>query len=115
MERAVHPLVHEHFRHLAAGLDGVVVYEATLLVESGHGQDFDLVITIESPPAAQLERAVARGLEENEARARLAAQGDGGLRRQEADRVLTNDGTLEELRAKVAALIEELRRHAGSR
>jgi dephospho-CoA kinase len=48
------------------------------------------------------------------ARARLAAQGDGELRRRGAHRILWNDGTLEELRVKVDALVDELRQRSGS-
>lgn len=114
LEAAVHPLVRERFREIAAEADGVVVYEATLLVEAGRAGEFDLVITVESPPSAQLERAVARGMDADSARARLAAQGDGEQRRRVAHRILMNDSTLEELRVEVDALVAELRRIAAS-
>ncbi|HEX9737426.1 MAG TPA: dephospho-CoA kinase [Thermoanaerobaculia bacterium] len=114
LEAAIHPLVRERFREIAAEADGVVVYEATLLVEAGRAGEFDLVVSVESPPAAQLERAVVRGMDADAARARLAAQGDGELRRRGAHRILWNDGTLEELRVKVDALVAELRQRAGS-
>jgi len=74
----------------------------------------DGVVSVESPPAAQLERAVVRGMDADAARARLAVQGDGELRRRAAHRILWNDGTLEELRVKVDALVAELRQRAGS-
>lgn len=109
VERAIHPLVHEHFRELASRLEGVVVYEATLLVESGHSQNFDLVVTIEAEEGRRLRWAIGRGMEEDAARARLKAQGDGAARRAGADRILRNDGTLDDLRAQIDALIEELR------
>lgn len=112
LEAAIHPLVRERFQEIAAAADGVVVYEATLLVEAGRASEFDLVISVESSPEAQLERAVGRGMEEASARARLEAQGDGETRRQGAHRILRNDGSLEELRAKVNALVEELRQRA---
>jgi dephospho-CoA kinase len=114
LEAAIHPLVRERFREIAAEADGVVVYEATLLVEAGRAGEFDLVVSVESPPAAQLERAVVRGMDADAARARLAAQGDGELRRRGAHRILWNDGTLEELRVKVDALVDELRQRSGS-
>lgn len=109
VERAVHPLVHQHFRQIAEGLRGVVVYEATLLVESGHARSFDLVVTIEADEDRRLEWAIDRGMDEESARARLAAQGDGAERRAGADRVVRNDGTLEELRQQIDDLVAELR------
>jgi dephospho-CoA kinase len=113
LEQAIHPLVHERFREIAAAARGVVVYEATLLVESGHADAFDLVVTVEAPREAQLSRAVARGMTEEAARARLEAQGSGEKRRARADRVLTNDGTLDDLRREVEVLVDEIRQRAG--
>ncbi len=109
LEQAIHPLVHQHFAEMAQSAEGVVVYEATLLVESGHSTSFDLVISIEAPEERRLAWARARGMDEAQAKARLAAQGDGSRRRAGADRLLANDGSLEDLRRKVDALIEELR------
>jgi dephospho-CoA kinase len=112
LEQAIHPLVRQHFAQMARRAEGVVVYEATLLVESGHSENFDLVISIEAPEERRLDWAMARGMAEAQARARLAAQGDGGRRRDGADRILVNDGTLDDLRRKVDELIDELRARA---
>jgi dephospho-CoA kinase len=111
LEARIHPLVRARFEEMAAGTRGVLVFEATLLVESGIHQGLDLVITVEASPAQQLERAVARGMPEPAARARLAAQGDGAVRRAGAQRVLDNRGDREHLRRQVDALIAELRQH----
>ena len=111
LERAIHPLVRRRFREIAtAAGEPVVVLEATLLVEAGYGDDFDLVVTVEADPETRVARAVARGLSAEEAGRRLAAQGDGAARRAGADRVITNGGTLDELRAQVDALIADLER-----
>ena len=137
LEQAIHPLVRRRFEELAAAatverpgpagqlappapatppVPPIVVLEATLLVEAGYGPAFDLIVTLEGDPEARLRRAVARGgLDAPEARARLAAQGDGAHRRQGADRVLDNDGTLADLRRQVDALIAEIRRAASSK
>jgi dephospho-CoA kinase len=109
LEEAVHPLVRERLAALASAASGVVVLEATLLVEAGYAPDFDLVVTVEAEPEARLRRAVARGLDERSARARLAAQGSGEARQRAAHRILRNDGTLDELRAQVDALVQEIR------
>ena len=114
LEQAIHPLVQQRFAEIASRADGVVVYEATLLVEAGRAPEFDLVISVESAPEVQLERAIGRGMDEAAARARLEAQGDGEMRRAAAHRILRNDGSLEDLRAEVDALIEELRSESSS-
>lgn len=111
LESAVWPLVRERFAALAeeAPEDAVVVLEATLLVEAGFASAFDLVVTVEAPRQVRLERAVERGLEEGEAEARLAAQGDGDARRAGADLVLDNAGTLADLEQEVEGLLAEIR------
>jgi dephospho-CoA kinase len=112
IERAIHPLVRRRFAEIAAAEQGIVVLEATLLVEAGYGPDFDLVVTVEADPERRVRRAVARGMAEAEARARLAAQGDGAARRTGAHRVIWNDADLAALTARVDALMDELREMA---
>jgi dephospho-CoA kinase len=123
VESAIHPLVFERFREVAEAAHRrgvpVVVYEATLLVQSGHADGFDLVVTIEAPYDLRLRRAVARGMAEDDARARLAAQGDrpdhaDDTRRRAADVVLDNSGDLDDLRAAVDDLAADLRRRAST-
>jgi len=109
LEQAIHPLVRQRFAEISAEAEGVVVYEATLLVESGHCEAFDLVVSVEAEEERRLAWAVARGMDEAAAKARLAAQGDGARRRARADRILRNDGSLEDLRRAVDGLIAELR------
>ncbi|MDH3525160.1 MAG: dephospho-CoA kinase [Acidobacteriota bacterium] len=109
VEAAVHPLVRRRFRELSAASETpIVVLEATLLVEAGYGPDFDVVVTVEADGDRRLRRAIARGLSEDQARARLAAQGGGAARRAAADVVLENDGSLDELRKAVADLVASL-------
>jgi dephospho-CoA kinase len=94
------------------------VLEATLLVEAGYRPDFDRVISVEAPVEQRLDRAIARGATEIDVRARLAAQGSGDARRAGSDLILQNDGSLEDLRAKVRNLAADLRarerRNAGA-
>jgi len=108
LEMAVHPLVWSRFAELSDGAM-IAVLEATLLVEAGFTKGFDLLVTVEADPVVRLERAVARGLDREQAAARLAAQGDGAARREAADRVLDNDGDLDALRRQVDALVAEIR------
>ena len=109
LEARIHPLVRQRFAALAQAVSGVLVLEATLLVEAGYGPDFDLVVTVESAPGLQLERAVARGLRREDAEARLRAQGDGAARRAGAQVELRNDGSLEDLEVGIGRLVARLR------
>ena len=113
LERAIHPLVRARFSALAEAHGGVAVLEATLLVEAGFRDLFDLVVTVEAPAELRLVRAVARGLPEDDARARLAAQGSGDERRAASDLVIVNDGDLASLEAAVEDLAAMLRARAG--
>lgn len=124
LEAAIHPLVRRRFEELAAEesrSDGggrpadIVVLEATLLVEAGFGDSFDLVVTVEAPVEVRRARAVARGLSASATDARLAAQGDGAARRAGADRTLDNDGDLADLERRVDRLFADLRRLAAGR
>ena len=113
LEKAVHPLVRRRFEEIAERSEGVVVLEATLLVEAGYGPLFDFIVTVEADAETRLRRAMARGMDEASARARLVAQGDGEERKEAAHRVIDNCGNLAHLRRQVDELIEELSRMAA--
>lgn len=114
LERRIHPLVRQRFAELAAAEEGVIVLEATLLVEAGYAPDFDLLVTVEAAPETRLRRAIERGLDESAARARLAAQGDGAERRAAADLELRNDGDREQLARQVQALVRRIARRVAT-
>lgn len=115
LEAAIHPLVGRLFERIADADNGIVVLEATLLVEAGFSERFDLVVTVEAHPSIRLERAVERGLSFEEASARLAAQGEGDERRAAADVEIRNEGTLEDLEEKVRVLLLDLRRRLAEK
>ncbi|MGP9650876.1 dephospho-CoA kinase [Glutamicibacter sp. AOP38-B1-38] len=110
----VHPLVRARAQELraAAGQQAIVVEDIPLLAESGQAQDFDTVIVVQAPRAERIRRMVEdRGWSEAEAESRMAAQASDAQRAAIADHLLHNEGTLEELRARVTELFEkELRR-----
>ena len=82
----------------------VAVYDVPLLVE-GQMQDlFDLVVVVEADLELRLERLADRGMERNEALARIASQATDEERRAVADVVLPNSGSTDELRAAVDRL-----------
>ncbi|MDQ4500944.1 dephospho-CoA kinase [Sinomonas sp. ASV322] len=103
----VHPLVRARAAELvaAAPQDAVVVEDIPLLVETGQAARFDVVVVVEAPDELRVRRlADRRGMGEDQARARMAAQASGEERRAAADHVIENRGSLSELRAAVDRL-----------
>jgi dephospho-CoA kinase len=115
LEKAIHPLVRKRFEEITAASTGVVILEATLLVEAGYAPGFDLIVTVEAPCELRLERVLARGMNPDSARARLLAQGDGEERREAAHRLIDNSGDEAHLRRQLDELIEDLNRLSAGR
>ncbi|NEE21657.1 dephospho-CoA kinase [Streptomyces sp. SID7499] len=115
----VHPLVGARSRELeeAAAEDAVVLHDVPLLTENGLAPLYDLVIVVDAAPETQLDRLVRlRGMTEEDARARMAAQATREQRREIADIVIDNDVPLEELEQRVKDVWAELvRRSQASR
>ncbi|MBO8188040.1 dephospho-CoA kinase [Streptomyces spirodelae] len=110
----IHPRVGERSaelerRALAADADAVVVHDVPLLVENGLAPLYDRVVVVDASPETQLDRLVRlRGMTEEEARARMAAQAGRQERLAVADIVIDNDGPLEKLAPRVREVWEEL-------
>lgn len=107
----VHPAVGTEIlqRLEAAGEHGVVVIDIPLLTENTRAErGLQRVIVVDVSPQTQVERAVARGGEEADVRARMAKQSTRDERLAMADHVIDNEGTLERLRRQVDALWTEL-------
>jgi dephospho-CoA kinase len=103
LDGIVHPLVRARAAELVAAAppDAVVVQDVPLLVETGQAGSYDLVLVVEADLDTRVRRLVGRGLSEDDARARIAAQATDEQRRAVADVVLDNSGTVEELEAQV--------------
>jgi dephospho-CoA kinase len=97
LEAITHPAV---YRAIAAGLrafelmgDGpFAIVDVPLLFETGAEKGFDKVIVTACAPETQLARLAARGLSDDAARQRLAAQWPQEKKAARADFVITTDG-----------------------
>lgn len=116
LEQAIHPLVGQRYLEIleSAGDGAVVVFEVPLLAETGGRGRYDAVVTVEAPAALRLDRAVRRGLDRDQAAARMEAQARSEDRRAAADFVIDNTGSLADLRACVEAVHAALKRQAQS-
>jgi dephospho-CoA kinase len=110
LEAIVHPMVAERAAELmaAAPQDAIVVYDVPLLVENGLQAGYDRIVVVDSDEPTRLRRLAARGLDTEDARARMAAQADRQQRLAAADYVVDNDGTLEDLDRSVEGLWSKL-------
>jgi dephospho-CoA kinase len=106
----VHPLVGKRAAELVAeaGPDAVVVQDSPLLVESGIAAASPLVVVVHADAEVRVSRLVgSRGMSEEDARARIAAQATDEQRRAAADVWLDNNGSPDALTAAVDALWHE--------
>ncbi|TAM62390.1 dephospho-CoA kinase [bacterium] len=113
-------LLHPRIRELAlaqaarATPGEIVVFVVPLLFESDFWKMCDKTVAVIAPLEARLRRIVERdGASLEQARARMAAQIEPALARSRADYVVENDGTLEDLRARVEVLWRLLRAGAA--
>ncbi len=106
----IHPLVRERAAAIvaAAPAGAVVVQDIPLLVETGQGKNFHLVVVVDAPDEVRIQRmAEHRNMSIDEARARMGAQASREDRLAAADVVLENSATPEELRDAVDTLWEQ--------
>ncbi|WP_223932896.1 dephospho-CoA kinase [Arthrobacter sp. StoSoilB5] len=100
----IHPLVRESAAGIMAQAadEDILVQDIPLLVETGQGSAFHLVIVVDAPDEVRIQRMVdLRGMTLEDARSRMAAQATREARRAAADIILENSGSREDLLAKV--------------
>jgi dephospho-CoA kinase len=113
--RALEAIVHPRVRARAAELEAaapagaIVVHDIPLLTETGQAASFDAVVVVDVPVEVQVERMVRlRGMSEEDAWARVAAQASREERLAVATYVVDNTGSLEDLRTQVEAVYRAL-------
>ncbi len=104
----VHPVIferlHAELKRLAeaSGPPKIVAVEVPLLTDVPSLVNIaDAVLAIEAPVEARIARAGRRGIEEEDARRRIALQVEDGVRAQLATEVIVNDGTEEAFLSKL--------------
>ena len=110
LDAILHPLIRAEMEHEAAAAKGpYVVMAIPLLVEGGSSDKrVDRVLVVDAKETLQIQRLQARdGSSAEQARAILASQASRAARLGEADDVLSNSGTVAELRQGVDRLHEK--------
>jgi len=113
LEAIVHPLVRrwmaEQALEAADRGEAMVVMDIPLLFESRGTAGFDAVVLVYAPEELQVRRLVdLRGMSEEQARARIAAQMPIEEKRRLATHVVDNTGSLDDLHRQVERLWTEL-------
>lgn len=117
LEAITHPAIRDRAVQIerAAGPASIVVHDNPLLVEMGAAKHCDVVVVVDVPEPVQIQRLVHdRGMSEDDARARIAAQASRADRTAVADHVIDNSGTVNELVRTVGDLWDELVRSRAS-
>ena len=95
------------------GVKDVAFVEAALLVEAGYQKNLDGLVVAWCRPEQQVERLMARGLSEPEARRRIAAQMPTEEKLKYATETIDCSVPKDATRRQVAALAEKLRQAAA--
>lgn len=105
LESILHPLIQDLALQKVSNLEGIVVYTIPLFVESKSKLQFDKVVAISCDEDVRVDRLVEqRGMNETEARSRIAAQASDSEREAVADLVIDSNCSLEELIQKADAI-----------
>jgi len=110
LEAIVHPAVSARVTQIRESLPAnlIVVYDTPLLVEKQLQHQFDKVIIVIADVDIRRSRLVGRGLDTSDISARIANQVTDEQRMTIADFVVTNNGSLQELREHVTQVWHQL-------
>jgi len=118
LESILHPMITaESARQTGLATSAYVVQVVPLLVETGMGHErFDRILVVDCNEALQVRRVMVRGgLDEAGVRGIMATQANRHTRLSRADDVLVNEGSLEEMDAKVETMHLRYLAKAGNR
>lgn len=116
LNEIMHPRIqYEARKRLNASTSDVTVYDMPLLVETRQRDLVDLVVVVDLPETLQVQRAVAtERFSAEQVRQRMAAQATREERLAQADVVIDNSGTLEDLAQQVERLWKHISVLAGT-
>jgi dephospho-CoA kinase len=118
LEAIVHPIVRRLATQALATIPegSIAIYTVPLLVEASVDLPFDFVVTVEAPVDKQIERMIKnRGMNAQEANARIAAQASAAERANRADVILSSNQSLGRLLDDAEALWQEIERRAAAK
>ena len=104
VEQIIHPLVAQRVQEIQASVpeSEILIYESPLLIETQVYKNCDSVIVVVADPQIRLARAQERGMNAEDAAARMHNQLSDAERENVADFVIDNSGSLDELQEQVS-------------
>jgi dephospho-CoA kinase len=123
VEAITHPAIRERFlarlaELQAQGFDGIVVWDAPVMIESGGYKNMDRLVVVVTDAATQRARALARDGDPADAERKIASQMPLADKAALADYVIDNSGDRAATEARTrevhAALLADLRARAGA-
>ena len=109
LEGILHPKIQQLSRERIAAASGLVIYTIPLLVETGSKLPFDKIVAVSAPEKVRVDRLVTgRGMSEEQARARIAAQATDEERAAIADFVIDSNCSMADLLEQVDRLFQEV-------
>jgi dephospho-CoA kinase len=113
LNQILHPRIQEIIQKWFVALDQdggpeLAVVEAALILEAGYEKDLDKVIVCWCRRAQQVERLLERGLTEEQALQRIAAQMPMEEKRTKADETIDCSGAMEETERETGAVIRRI-------
>jgi dephospho-CoA kinase len=122
LEAITHPAIRDRYRARLAelerqGFEGIVVWDAPVMIESGGYRDVDRLIVVITDEATQRTRALVRDGDRGDAERKIASQMPLADKARLADHVIDNSGDRAATEARTrevhAALLADLRARAG--
>jgi dephospho-CoA kinase len=121
LEAITHPAIRDRYRTRLAeleaqGFEGIVVWDAPVMIESGGYRDVDRLIVVITDEATQRARALARDGDRADVERKIASQMSLADKARLADHVIDNSGDRAATEARTrevhATLLAELRQRA---
>ncbi len=116
LEALLHPLIRKASQEKLENLQRAhptapfLLYEATLLIESGRAPDFEGILVVTAPLPDRLARISARdGVSQTDALALIEAQSTDSFRLQAADHHIQNLGSIEDLKIQVRKILDQIK------
>jgi dephospho-CoA kinase len=116
LEGILHPLIQKNSEEAFKMAEKLhpnapfLLYEASLLIESGRAKDFEKVIVVTAPLSDRLSRIMSRDQVSRDSALRMVdAQNPDSYRMKHADVIVENCGSIDDLRSQVLKVLEQMK------
>ena len=108
LENLLHPEVYKEYENFCRKRGGICVLEAALIFEKGNQNRFHYTVLVYAPKEVAKERALQRGMTEEDFNRRWEKQLDIDLKREKADFVIDNSGGCRNISSTVGGISRKI-------